>query len=132
MKTFIKSLAIAVAFSAVSLTTFSASALDHAPQGAAAYQVGTYSSNSGTTLNVAVDKQKGGRVDIRLKDATGKVLFTESLGKREEKCRTRLNIGDLPGGSYQLEISNGVDTVVRTIQVTTQEATSPIRTVALL
>lgn len=135
MKTFIKSLVIAVLFGAVSSTTLSAQTLDRAPKesaSAATYEVGTYSSNDGTKLNVAVDKQAGSRVDIRLKDATGKVLFMELLGKKEEKYRAVLNISDLENGSYQLVISNGVSTVVRTVTVLTKNATESVRTVALL
>jgi uncharacterized membrane protein YkoI len=57
----------------------------------AAYKTGIYTTIEGK-LNIALDKETGGAVDIRLKKADGKVLYSEHLGKNEKTAyRVRLN-----------------------------------------
>ncbi len=134
MKTLAHTLLIALSFSAITaFTSMDASAgVPKQPQRPAAYQVGVYGSIDGSKLNVAVNKQVGGRVDIRLVDAKGNVLFHQGISRNEDKYRGKLVISDLPAGTYQLEVSNGIDTTVRTVQISTIVPASEVRTIALL
>ena len=134
MKTLAHNLLIALSFSAVTaFTSVQASAgVPKQPQHPAAYQTSIYGSADGTKLNVAVDKQTGGRVSVRLVDTKGAVLFEHAISNSQEKYRGRLVIGDLPSGMYQLEISNGAETTIRTVQISTVVPVSETRSIALL
>lgn len=134
MKTNTNSLLFALMFSAFTVaSTVSVSAgVPKQPHRAAAYQVGVYSSLDGTKLNVAIDKQQGGWVDVKLKDAKGTVLFRQVIRKVDVAYRCKLNVSELAIGDYQLEVSNGQETTVRTVSISAMAPASPARTIALL
>lgn len=131
MKTLIKSLALALSLGVVtSAATFAETNPIGRPASVATYKVGVYSTVAGA-LRVAVDKEIGGPVDVRLKDANGKVLYTQHLHKKEHSCRLHLNLSDLEDGAYQLEITNGVETTTQTITLSTNQPTTPSRIVSV-
>ncbi|GAB3498094.1 hypothetical protein GCM10027341_19160 [Spirosoma knui] len=131
MKTYIKSLFVALTIGAVtSANAFSDPNPITRPTAAASYKTGIYTSNTGK-LNIALDKQKGGTVDISLKNAEGKVLYNKHLGKNESTCRTRLNLDELEDGVYYVEISNGVETTRQSVTIATKKPSTPERTIAM-
>lgn len=134
MKTLATSFFFALAFGAITFaSSLSASAgLPKQPRRAVAYQVGIYGSADGTRLNVAVDKQSGGRVEVVLRDAKGDILFHQSLRSADSAYRGKLDVSSLTTGQYQLEVSNGQETTVRLLTILTQEPAAAARTIALL
>ena len=120
MKTLIKPLLLALSLSFVSI---SFSEAKPGRSTAATFKTGIYSSVSGK-LNIALDKQAGGPVDIQLKSSDGKLLYSQHLGKKETTFRTRLNLDDLADGEYVLVITNGVETTRQTIKIKTQQPTA--------
>ncbi|QIP12569.1 T9SS type A sorting domain-containing protein [Spirosoma aureum] len=131
MKTFIKPLLLTLSLGILtSLTSFSEAKPIGRPTGAVAYKAGVYTTVNGK-LNIALDKETGGTVDIRLKNAQGAVLYSQHLNKNESQYRTRLNLSDLPDGVYQVEITNGVETTTHNITLSTQQPSTPSRVVAL-
>ncbi|GAB2557981.1 T9SS type A sorting domain-containing protein [Spirosoma aerophilum] len=134
MKTLIKSFALALSLAVVASAATFAAPTEANPIGrpakVATYKTGVYSTVTGK-LNVALDKSAGGRVDIRLKDTTGKVLFAQYLGKKEQVCRLQLNLSDLEDGVYTLEITNGVETTTQSVTIATKQPTLSNRVVAL-
>lgn len=134
MKTLTKSLCYALLISAVTFTTtVSASASGpKKPHRIAAYQVGAYGSLDGTKLNVAIDKEQGGRVDVSLKNEKGTLLFHQTLKNSDEKFRAKLDVSELAAGTYQLEVSNGKETTVRNLTIVDQKPTEVVRTISLL
>ena len=129
MKTLIKPLFFALSLGLIS-TTASLAQTSTTPQttGAAAYESGIYTSANGK-LNIALNKQTGGPVDIRLKAADGTVLYSHHLGKNERQYRTRLNLSELADGTYQVEITNGVETTRQTVTLATKQPAAPERIV---
>ena len=131
MKTLIKSLALALTLGVV---TSAASFANTNPGGRSAavatYKTGIYSTKTGQ-LAIALDKAKGGAVDIRLKNADGKVLYSQHLGKHEQTYRTRLNLTELEDGIYQLEVTNGVETTTQNVTISTQQPTTPGRVISI-
>ncbi|GAB2594106.1 T9SS type A sorting domain-containing protein [Spirosoma areae] len=131
MKTLVKSLALALS---LGFATTSATFADVNPIGRPAtvstFKTGIYSTVSGK-LAIALDKTTGGTVDIRLKDASGKVLYSQHLGKKDQMTRVRLNLSDLEDGVYSLEITNGVDTTTHNVTIATNQPATPNRIVAL-
>ncbi|UFH54713.1 T9SS type A sorting domain-containing protein [Spirosoma sp. KNUC1025] len=131
MKTFIKSFALALS---LGILTAGVSVSEAKPIGrptsAVSYKTGIYTSVSGK-LHIALDKQTGGAVDIRLKNADGKIMYREHLGKNESKYRTQLDMSELPDGVYQVEITNGVDVTTHSVTLSTEQPTTPNRLVAI-
>ena len=125
MKTLIKPLLLALSLSFV---TVSFSEAKPGRTVAATFKTGVYSSVSGK-LNIALDKQAGGPVDIQLKSSDGRLLYSQHLGKKETAFRTRLNLDDLTDGVYVLEITNGVETTRQTIKIKTQQPTAISRVI---
>jgi hypothetical protein len=131
MKTLIKSFALALSLGIVtSVASFAETNPGGRPKMAASYKTGIYSTVSGK-LNIALDKEIGGHVDIRLKNADGVVLYSEHLGKNERTCRLRLNLNELEDGTYQVEITNGVDTTTQNVTVSTNKPSAPNRVIAI-
>lgn len=131
MKTLIKSLAFALTLGFVT----SAATISHAnpitrPANVANYKTGVYSSVDGK-LNIALDKTVGGSVNIALKDANGNTLYVERLGKKATTARVRLNLDELKDGTYQVEITNGVETTTHNVVLSTPQSSSPARVVTL-
>ena len=128
MKTLIKSLLIAFTLTAV---TFSASLADpNQPKKATAFQSSMYTNVEGK-LQIAVKKETGGSVEVRLTNSAGKAFFVQQLGKRQEAARLSLDVSALPDGVYQVEISNGVETTTRELTLATQQPATVSRFVAV-
>ncbi len=96
----------------------------------AAYKTSIYSSADGR-LNIALDKEAGGAVVIRLTNNAGKELFAERVGKNEKATRLRLDVSVLPDGVYQLVITNGADTTTHALTLATQPVSVSSRLVAI-
>ncbi len=134
MKTLIRSLALALSLGIVTSAASFAAVPETNPIGrpskVASYKTGIYSTVTGK-LHISLDKTVGGRVDIRLTDTDGRVLYVQHLGKNEQGCRIRLNLSDLEDGTYNLEITNGIETTTQTITLSTQQPTVTNRAVAI-
>lgn len=131
MKSLIKPFLFALSLSIVAFTTsFSEANPIGRPTSAATYKTGIYTTAAGK-LNIALDKQTGGSVDIQLKSSDGTVLYTKHLSKNERIYRTRLNLNDLEDGVYYVEITNGVETTRQSIKLSTSHPTTPERTIVM-
>ncbi|WP_338874698.1 T9SS type A sorting domain-containing protein [Spirosoma sp. SC4-14] len=131
MKTIIKSFALALSFAVLtSVASVNAKPITKPASATASYKTGIYSSVDGK-LNIALDKTTGGAVDIRFKDANGRILFAEHIGKKEKTSRIRLNLDELQDGTYLVEITNGVDITTHDVTISTQQQSAPDRVVAL-
>lgn len=120
MKTLIASLALSASLAFTNpAASFGNNGPGNQPTTVATYKTGIYPLTGGR-LNIALDKETGGPVDIHLKDSNGNVLYRQHLGKHERTYRVRLNLSDLSDGTYQLEITNGVNTTQQTVTLTTQ------------
>ncbi|GAB3773052.1 hypothetical protein GCM10028818_14020 [Spirosoma horti] len=124
---------LVIAFS-LTIATFQASFADANPGGrpatVASYKTGMYTTAAGK-LQVAVDKEATGAVDIQLVNADGKVLFAQRVAKKETVARLRLTLTDLPDGVYQVRVSNGVDVTTHSVTLSTNQPSFPNRLVAI-
>lgn len=125
MKSLIKPLFLAFTVSLITLSSSFATVKpgDRRP-GAAAYKTGIYSTAAGK-LNIALDKETGGAVDIRLKSIKGVVLFAQHVGKNETSSRIRLDMSQLQDGLYEVEITNGIETATHKLTLATQPVDQP-------
>ncbi len=131
MKTLIKSLALALTLGVVtSVASLANTTTGDRPTVVASYKSSIYTTVEGK-LSIALDKQTGGAVDVRLKNAEGKVMYDQHLGRNESQYRTRLNLNELPDGEYQVEMTNGVETTTHKVIISTKNPTTSSRIVAL-
>ena len=92
MKTLLKPLLLSFT---LSLVTLSATLADRNPGNrtstAATFKTGIYTTAEGK-LQIGLEKETGGAVDIKLKNADGKVFFTQHLSKKERAVRLRVGL----------------------------------------
>lgn len=131
MKTLIKSLALALSLAAVtSSATFAETNPGGKTKEVATYKTGIYTSKSGQ-LNIALDKETSGTVDVRLTGADGQVLYSQHVGKNDRVYRAKLNLNDLEDGVYQVEITNGVDVTTHKVVISTKLPAAPNRLITI-
>ena len=134
MKTLIQSLLVVASLNLVSVSAAQAATTSTdrptRPAVVATYKVGIYTTAEGK-LNIALDKETGGAVIVRLTNSTGKEFFVERVGKQEKATRLRLDVSGLPDGVYQVEISNGSATTTHALTLATQQPSVSSRLVAI-
>lgn len=130
MKTFIKSLALALTLGTVSFATTAATAKPERPITYASYETVVYPSQTAPVVNVVVKKEAGSTVSVRFKSKKGETLAERALGRGKDTVAMRFRIDDLPDGLYSIEISNGRDVTKKEVKLSTQLQESP-RTIAM-
>lgn len=68
-------------------------------------------------INLTLAARQPERIMITLKDPSNTVLYRESLKKRQTKYWRGFNFDGVAAGTYQFEISDGRQTIVRRIEV---------------
>jgi hypothetical protein len=120
MKTIIKSIACALA-----LTTSVAFAKPTEEKTSNNRPEATFESSAFVTadanLRVAIKKNAPQKVYLTLKNASGDVLFAETVGKKEMTYAAKINVSDLNDGSYQLEITSGTNRVVKQLNLVSKK-----------
>ncbi|GAA4406272.1 hypothetical protein GCM10023187_25550 [Nibrella viscosa] len=129
MKTLIKTLVLALTLSAVSQVASANPAGEK--KTATSYKAAIFPAANATTLNVIVEKEMGYRVQISVKNALGTVLHTEYLTKKEGKFWSKLNLAELPNGTYRVEVSNGAETTAKEFTISSIAPATVSRTIAL-
>jgi hypothetical protein len=131
MKTLLTTLLIAAS---LTVTSFSATQAENGPAckptQVAAYQSSIYTTAAGK-LNIALDKQTGGAIDIRLVNQAGKAVYDQPIGKHQTTARLRLDLSELSDGTYQLVITNGRDVTTKAVTISTKPVAMLARLVAL-
>lgn len=127
MNTLVTSLLLALSLGLTSPSATYASnraAEGNHPADAVTFQTSVLAEPTGK-LNVSLNKQTGGRAWMQLKDKHGAVLFTHIARKKDPGFRARLDLSELPDGTYTVEFSNGVETTQQKIVLHTPlQATS--------
>jgi hypothetical protein len=76
-----------------------------------------YVINGRSAVNLSVNKVIGTKLTIVLKNSDGDIIYTEKMGKKATKFRSKLNMTDLPKGKYTLELNDGNNKEIRKIQL---------------
>jgi Secretion system C-terminal sorting domain len=69
------------------------------------------------SLNLFIDKQKGVKVDIEVKDENGNVLYDDVIGKNATNYRSKINLENLPKGIYYIEMTEGRNVDVKKVEI---------------
>lgn len=120
MKTQFVSFLIALALTTSSVSFAGQPAnLNTDPAGKAAFDVAFIPQSGGMKLDVAVEKTNESSLVIRFLDARGNELSTQRVAKNEMKKQVRFDLTELPDGAYKVEVTDGTDTEVKEISITT-------------
>lgn len=120
MKTQFVSFLIALALTTSSVSFAGQPAnLNIDPAGKAAFDVAFIPQSGGMKLDVAVEKTNESSLVIRFLDARGNELSTQRVAKNEMKKQVRFDLTELPDGAYKVEVTDGTDTEVKEISITT-------------
>ncbi len=84
-----------------------------------AFQVGMYRVQKSLTMNVLIEKKLGDRVKINLIDEKGHVLFTNVMGRQQQKSGYKLDFSNIQDGNYSVIVSNGTEELVKEINLST-------------
>ncbi len=119
MKTTFKTFAIALAFIA---TAFTAQAEDKETKKASGFGTGIYTTKSGN-INVMVEKANtDASTTIALKTEKGAVVYEETVGKKNKRFGRSLNVADLKPGTYEIEVSNQGEKLIKTFELSTSDS----------
>lgn len=115
MKTsFISAIAAVVLSASI---VFSASADDKDVKKVTGFSSGVYASKDGK-IKINIDKYNHASTGITLFDATGKVIYHETMGKNSKQLRREIDANDLSYGNYTLEITSKDEKQVKTLRLT--------------
>jgi hypothetical protein len=114
MKSSSKTFALAVALLA---TAFTAAAGDLEIKKTDGFKTGMYATKSGR-INVAVEKVSTDYpTTILLKNERGDVIYSETIGKRQQRFGRTLIVNDLSAGRYEIEVSSKEEKKTKTFEV---------------
>ncbi len=103
MKTNLKTLMVALMMGAVTITN--ANNLNPEPA-KKSFGASIFKSDFNAKLTVFIDKVKGTKLTIMLKDADGTVLYEDIMGKTQENYRSKFDLSKLEKGTYLIEIND--------------------------
>lgn len=110
----------ALLISGISFASFA----DDTPVGTAkpkTFEVGLYTIKQTSKVKVFVEKNKGEKLLIRLKNEQGDVLHTETIGKSQTFYKGSYDLEQLQDGKYSFEIENSAERLVKNVQISTQK-----------
>jgi len=114
IKTFVCALALVA-------TVFTANAENKESKKPTGFEAGIYPSKNGK-INVRVDKiNNAAPTTLLLKDASGNIVYRETISKGDQKFGRVLNLEELASGKYVIEISSNGETQSKAIQLSEQK-----------
>ncbi|RCR66727.1 T9SS type A sorting domain-containing protein [Larkinella punicea] len=132
MKTLSKSLLVAFLLTLTSVSFAKADvymSFVH-PKKPVTFQSSLFTTTEGK-LRIALNKQTGGAVQVRIVNRAGAEVFSKQIGKNRQNARLQLDVRNLPDGVYQVSITNGVDTTTQELTLaTTPPVTATPRLIA--
>ncbi|MEZ4901123.1 MAG: hypothetical protein R2822_04875 [Spirosomataceae bacterium] len=100
MKTILKSIACALALTTT--VAFAHPTDDKTSKSEAPTFESSMFVTADANLRVAVKKSTPQKVYLTLKDANGSLIYTTTIGKKEMKYATKINVSELADGAYEL------------------------------
>ncbi len=119
-------------FALLTLTATIANATTVGPEKSPIFDSSVYTSTMTKQLHVAVEKQEGSKVQIKLVNEKGDILAEEIVGKKKINYRARFELNQLQDGTYKLLITDGTTTQSRTLSLSTSTpVVAPTRVVTV-
>ncbi|MBO9637267.1 MAG: hypothetical protein J7576_03785 [Siphonobacter aquaeclarae] len=112
MKTLIASALIALSVA----SSYAAVPEDPSRAAGSTYAVNAFNGKEGK-INFLVEKMKGKKLTVRLRDAKGQALFTEDIAKNAAGYARRFDVNSLEEGTYTLEVTDGETMVKKAVEI---------------
>jgi hypothetical protein len=87
----------------------------------AGFRIGMYRVKGTLTMKLMLEKEKGVKVTVVLKDKNGKVLHRDNFGKSVTKTGRKFNFSEVEDGTYTLEIADEHEKIEKQIRLNTKE-----------
>lgn len=84
------------------------------------FKVGIYNIKQTSKVKLFVEKLKGDRLIIRLKNGGGDVLHLEVLSKKQTSYSCSYDLAALPDGTYQIEVESADEKLTKELAITSQ------------
>ena len=81
------------------------------------YAMSMYKNDGKPTFNVFLNKLEGTKLKIVLKDSEGTLIYDEVISKKSTEFRTKFNMTDLKKGNYTLEVIDGKNVEIKTVEI---------------
>jgi hypothetical protein len=78
-----------------------------------------------TKMNLLIENQYGIKLHIKLLNEKNEVLYNETIGRKQTKYWRKFDMGQLKDGHYRFEVSNGVETQSREVDLSTKQPVVP-------
>lgn len=95
------------------------------------FAIGMYQSVGTLDMHLTLDKIAGKTVSVLIKDKTGKVIHTEKIAKNARSYHGKFDLQELNDGTYTIEITDGTDTITRTININSAKPQEITRTIVV-
>lgn len=82
-------------------------------------------------IRIAVEKETTSPVTIVLRDQDKKVLYFQTLGKKETKMAAQMDVSDLTDGTYEIEFASKEGSIKKQVDLKTP-VQKPARTITML
>ncbi|MGK0138593.1 MAG: hypothetical protein ACI9DJ_002049 [Algoriphagus sp.] len=89
------------------------------------FKMSMYFDKVSGVVNTFYEKQRGENLIVRVIDKEGNELSKNAIGKKSEVAKLSLNVSGLENGIYSIKVSDGNETITKTIRV---EKSTPIKT----
>jgi hypothetical protein len=90
-----------------------------------------YAVEGGSLVDVIVQNPDAKRLTVRIVDARGVTLASQSLLQTKTATRTRFDLSDLNDGNYRIEVSDGKTKQVEAVNLTTRTPAVSPRTITV-
>ncbi|MDI9867013.1 hypothetical protein QM480_21920 [Flectobacillus sp. DC10W] len=123
-------------FNIIALVAISASSILANPTGGddnttnnnkKSFAIGTYRGAGTLDLHVTVDKLEGKAVTILVKDKEGRIVNREHIAKYKSNYHGRFDFSEAKDGQYTIEVTDGKDTISKTVSLENQTSTTEYR-----
>lgn len=78
-----------------------------------------------TKMNLLLENPYGIKLKIRLLNEKNEVVYNESVGRKQTKYWRKFDMSQLKDGRYRFEVSNGVETQSREVDLSTNQPVVP-------
>ncbi len=81
------------------------------------YAFNMYKVDGKAAINLFINKMKGTKMHIVIKDDKGNKIFEDGMFKNETMYRTKINFEALEKGIYYLEMTDGNNTEIKKLEI---------------
>lgn len=78
-----------------------------------------------TKMNLMIENPYGIKLHIRLLNEKNELVYTELVGRKQTKYWRKFEMGELKDGRYRFEVSNGIETQSREVDLFTKKPVVP-------